>query len=51
VAAARLNLKPCAVDNARASGRAAMRAVFLRSEETLDEARKAYWVMNPILPE
>jgi hypothetical protein len=50
-AAARLNLKPCALNNARASGRAAMRAaVLLRSEETVDEARKAYWVMNPILP-
>jgi hypothetical protein len=28
-----------------------MRAVFLGSEEIVGEARKAYWVMNPILPE
>jgi hypothetical protein len=27
-----------------------MSAVFLRSGEIFGEARKAYWVMNPILP-
>jgi hypothetical protein len=27
-----------------------LRAVFLGSEEIVGEARKAYWVMNPILP-
>ena len=28
-----------------------MRAVLLGSEDILAKRRKAYWVMNPILPE